>query len=444
MVSLFRSKRRSALKIVIVGNGVAGITCARTARQRDPDASITVISGETDYFFSRTALMYSFMDRLTRRDLEPHERSSYKKQRIDLVRDWVVDLDAGTRTVYLKGGLSLQYDRLVLALGARPRSGSWEGLANVKDGLVNFVSMQDLDACERLAKSTEQAVVVGGGLIGIELVECLWWHKKKVRFLVREPYYWPIALAKEEAEFVTEHMRHHGVDVRFAEELVRVDTDAAGRVSGVGVKGGETLPAQMLGVCIGVQPNIDPMRSFKTAPATDRGIIVNEFLETSLPDVYAAGDCAEFRMSDGRPPFVELIWYTAKRHGEVTGRNLFGDKVAYTPIVFYNSSKFFEIEYTTVGQVMSLPEGTPTIYRKMPGKEISQRIVHDGQRVLGFNMLGSRWNHEILQRWILEHRSPEFALQHLDSAQFDVEFGRVRLSRMEEMELPLQKREHRK
>ena len=70
-------------------------------------------------------------------------------------------------------------------------------------------------------------------------------------------------------------------------------------------------------------------------------------------------------------------------HGEIVGRNLFGDRVAYTPIVFYNSSKFFEVEYTTVGQVMSLPDGTPTIYRKMPGKMISQRIVHDGQRVLG-------------------------------------------------------------
>jgi NADPH-dependent 2,4-dienoyl-CoA reductase/sulfur reductase-like enzyme len=444
MVSLFRGRTRPPLKIVIVGNGVAGITCARVARQRDPKAVITVISGETDYFFSRTALMYSFMDRLTRRDLEPHERSSYRKQRIDLIRDWVVDLDADTRTVYLQGGSTLQYDKLVFAVGARPREGAWDGLDSVRDGLVNFVSMQDLDQCERLAPSTREAVVVGGGLIGIELVECLWWHKKRVTFVVREPYYWPVALAREEAEFVTEHMRHHGVEVRFGEELVRIETDSAGRVSGLLTKSGDRLACQMLGVCIGVQPNIDRMREFKTQPAMDRGIIVNELFETSLPEVYAAGDCAEFRMSDGRPPFVELIWYTAKRHGEIVGRNLFGDKVAYTPIVFYNSSKFFEIEYSTVGQVMSLPEGTPTIYRRMPGKGISQRIVHDGERVLGFNMLGSRWNHELLQRWILEHRSPEFALSNLASAQFDVEFGRVGLDRMEESELPLQKREHRK
>jgi len=303
--------------------------------------------------------------------------------------------------------------------------------------------MQDLENCERLTPSTREAVVVGGGLIGIELVECLWFHKKKVTFLVREPYYWPVALAREEAEFVSEHMRHHGVDVRFGDELTSIETGSDGRVAAVSTKGGARFDCQMLGVCVGVQPNIDRLRSFKTPPALGRGIIVNDRFETSLPDVFAAGDCAEFHFADGRPALVELIWYSAKRHGEIVGRNLFGDQVPYVPPVFFNSSKFFEIEYTTVGQVMSLPDGTPTIYRKMSGQGISQRIVHDGERVLGFNMLGSRWNHEILQRWVAEGRSPEFCLKNLQSAQFDVELGRTALARMEEAELPLQKREHR-
>jgi hypothetical protein len=93
---------------------------------------------------------------------------------------------------------------------------------------------------------------------------------------------------------------------------------------------------------------------------------------------------------------------------------------------------------------MSLPEGIPTIYRRLPGKHVSQRIVHDGERVLGFNMLGSRWNHEILTRWIAERRSPEFCLQHLHEAQFDVELGRMHLAKFDEHHIPLTKKERKR
>lgn len=426
------------MKIVIIGNGVAGITCALTARQREQGAQITVVSGETDYFFSRTALMYAYMDIMPRRNLEPYERSSYKKMGIELVKDWVVDLDAGARRVTLESGASLDYDRLVLAVGASPNMFPWEGADQIKDGKVHFVSMQDLDACERLTPSTKQAVVIGGGLIGIELVECLLHHGVKTSFLIREPYYWPVALGKEEATFVAAHMSAHGVDMRLREEMTRVEVDAQGRVSKVHTSLGNELPCQLLGIAAGVRPNLTRFQGFKDKPELGRGIIVDETLETSLPGVFACGDCAEIHPKGGKP-YGELIWYSAKRQGELVGRNLFGDGIRYEPPIFFNSSKFFEIEYTTVGQVMNAPEGTPTLYMKMPGKDISVRIVHDGQRVLGFNMLGSRWNHEVLERWVLERRSPEFAQKNLKAAQYDVEFGRVPLHKMEVRQIPLEK-----
>lgn len=418
------------MKIVIIGNGVAGITCAFTARERDPDATITVVSGESEYFFSRTALMYAFMDRLNRSDLEPFERGAYDRQRIERIRDWVVDLDASSRQVRLEGGRTLSYDRLVLAVGARPRMFDWPGIDEVRDGLVHFVSMQDLDACERLTPSTRQAVVVGGGLIGIELVECLAFHGVQVTFLVREPYYWPVALGREEAEYVAAHMREHGVDVRLSEEMERVEVDDRGRVSGVVTRAGETLPCQMLGITAGVTPNVERLSAYRDAPAVGRGIVVDETLETGLPGVFACGDCAEIHGADGGV-LHEQIWYSARRQGRVAGNNLFGDRRRYRPPTFFNSSKFFDIEYTTVGEVMRAPAGARSIYLKMPGSRVSARVVHDGERVLGFNMLGSRWNHEVLQRWVDQRRSPEFVMAHLSRAQYDVEFGRLRISALE-------------
>jgi NADPH-dependent 2,4-dienoyl-CoA reductase/sulfur reductase-like enzyme len=427
------------LNIVIIGNGVAGITCAQVARQRDDQARITVVSAETDYFFSRTALMYSYMDMMTRRDLEPIERSAYKKQRIDLVRDWVVDMDPDAGTVQLAGGESLPYDRLVFAVGAAPNMFPWKGADQIKDGKVHFVSMQDLDDCERLTKTSKQAVVVGGGLIGIELVECLLHHGVKVTFLIREPYYWPVALGREEADYVTEHMRHHGVDVRTEEEMTEIVVDEGGRVSGVVTNKGETLPCQMLGIAAGVKPNVERIKAFSHAPELGRGIKVDPTLQTNLPGVYACGDCAEIYYPGQDRPLSELIWYSAKRQGALVGRNLFGDGIRYEPPLFFNSSKFFEVEYTTVGAVMNAPDDSPTIYRKLPGKYVSQRIVHDGERVLGFNMLGSRWNHEVLERWVHERRSAEWVEKNLRAAQYDVEFGRAPLHKHDVKAMPLNK-----
>lgn len=424
------------MRIVIIGNGVAGITCAMTARERDPNAKITVISGETEYFFSRTALMYAYMDLMQRRDLEPYERKDYRAHNIDLVKDWVVNCNAESKFLTLESGQRIPYDKLVYAVGASPNMFHWDGVEHVKDGIVHFVSMQDLDACERLTPSTQRAVVIGGGLIGIELVECLRHHGVEVTFLVREPFYWPIALSKEEATYVTDEMRDHGVDIRLQEEMTRMEVDAEGRIAAIHTNKGEKIECQMLGIAVGVHPNTKRIKAFDHAPEMGRGIITNAFLETSLPDVYACGDCAEIHR-EGHNPLNELIWYSAKRQGKLAAHNVFGDQKAYDPPLFFNSSKFFEIEYTTVGEVVQLPTGTPSIYLKVPKKRISARIVHDGTKVLGFNMLGSRWNHEVLENWVENEKSPEYVVQNLHEAQFDVEFGRIHFDQVKRQDIPI-------
>jgi len=423
-----------ARRFVIIGNGVAGITAAMTLRERDPLASITVLGGETPYFFSRTALMYAFMGSLDRRDMEPFERKVYREQRIDLVFDRVTDLDAAARTVATAGGATLAWDALVVATGSSPRALRLPGVDDSLQGLVHFVSMGDLDACERWTPSTREAVVVGGGLIGVELVECLAHHGVKTRFLVREPWYWPVALCREEGELVTEHLRRHGVDVRVGEEVAAVERDAGGRVAAVTTRAGGSIACQMLGVAIGVEPHVAFLRGVKTPPALGRGVKVDACLRTSLDGVWAAGDCAEIDRGAGRP-LVEQIWYSAKRQGAHVARNLTGPVAPYAPPVFFNSAKFFEVEYTTVGDLADAPPGARSLFRRHPTRPIAQRIVHHEGRVLGFNMLGSRWDHALLTRWVETGRSLEWTLAHLAEAQFDVEFGRADLRAMREEEL---------
>ena len=414
---------------VIVGNGVAGVSCAFEIRKRNPDWKITLISKETDYFFSRTALMYCYMDRMKPVDLEPYERSVYKKQRIELIRDEVINFNSETKKVELKNSPEMVFDKLVLALGAAPRNIPWQGSQSVKEGIVNFVSMQDLEECERLTPTTSQAVVVGGGLIGIELVECLLHHNIQTTFLIREPFFWPVALGEEEAQMVGEHMREHGVDLRFGEQIESIESDSSGRVSSLKTDKNNTLPCQMLGVCVGVSPAIEWLSKVSTPPQLGRGIQVNSYFETSLPDVYACGDCAEIHSDLSKPsdrPLLELIWYSAKRQGELTGVSVSGLKRAYEPPIFYNSSKFFEIEYTTVGVVNQSPKGSKTVTLKLEEEKASVRLIQNERgRLIGFNGLGARFDHTIIEDWIEEQWTVEQCIQNLKSAQFDVEFGRI-------------------
>ena len=425
---------------VIVGNGVAGIQAAFQIRRRyqPSQARITVISDETDYFFSRTALMYAYMNKMQWRDLEPYEREVYDRQKIERVNGRVVDLDADRGQVTLADGTPIDYDKLLLAVGAKPRMVPWKGLEETDEGVVNFVSRQDREACEELTWSTDRAVVVGGGLIGVELVECLEHHGIETTFLVREPFFWPAGLHSEEGQIITDQIRDHGVDLRHEEELAEIVPGRDGRVEAIVTDQDERIDCQMLGIAIGVVPNIDWLDGVTTPPRTNRGILVDRSFETNLPNVWAAGDCIEVEMGHDQEDLVETIWYAAKRHGRLAGQSMLGDEIDYDPPLFFNSAKFMDIEYTTVGEVTTAPSGTDSLFRKMPGEPISQRIVFDDQeRVIGFNMLGSRWEHTILGDWIRERRRLDWVVDHLEEAQFDVEFGRVPLERMEEKEVEL-------
>ncbi|MEJ7604838.1 MAG: hypothetical protein WKF37_00875, partial [Bryobacteraceae bacterium] len=135
---------------------------------------------------------------------------------------------------------------------------------------------------------------------------------------------------------------------------------------------------------------------------------------------------AEIQWPD-RTPLVEQIWYAAKRQGELAARSMLGDSICYRPPVFYNSAKFFSLEYTTVGEVNTAPIGATHSFARHPSKEVSVRIVEQDDAVIGFNMIGSRWNHTFFERWIAERRSRDYCLAHLHEAQFDVEFGRLQL-----------------
>jgi NADPH-dependent 2,4-dienoyl-CoA reductase/sulfur reductase-like enzyme len=445
------------MNVVIVGNGVAGIEAALTLREREPTWDITIVSEESDHFFSRTALMWVFSGQLSHACIEPHERDLYARLRLTRVRARAVGVDLDGRRLLLAGGLDpLPYDRLLLACGSKPRPGPWPG-SDLR-GVGHFVTMQDLEWFEEevhggashggrpprpdhhLAFTSEDSpyrprprarahrgdappkdpVVIGGGLIGIEAVEVLHAAKLHPRFFIREEWFWPIALDGRESTWIAERMREHGVRVHLEENVERLEGE--GHLQRV-VTDRDTYDADLCVVAIGVVPNTDWLEDSGLALQARGGAIeVDEAQQTSDPHVWAAGDCAAVRWYNGwkRP---EQLWYTGRDQGRVAARSMRGERVRYDRGLWYNSAKLFDIEYTTAGLVnMNVEDEAEWFFEETGRVHSTNRIVLAGERVVGFNLLGRRWDHSVLNRWIAERRTLPWVLDHLREASFDTEF----------------------
>ncbi|AQG80990.1 NAD(P)/FAD-dependent oxidoreductase [Spirosoma montaniterrae] len=413
--------------LVIIGNGIAGITTARHVRQQSPDHRITVISAESDHFFSRTALMYIYMGHLKYEHTKPYEDWFWAKNRIDLKRARVEAVETDAKQLRLDDGSFLGYDQLVIATGSKPSFFGWPG--QYLTGVQGLYGLPDLDAMERNTQGISHAVVVGGGLIGVEMAEMLHSRHISVTMLVRERTYWSSVLPAEEGELIGRHLRRHGVDLQLQTELREILPDSQGRVRAIVTTDGREMPCQFVGLAIGVTPNVSLLDG--AGIDVKRGVLVNEFFETNIPNVYAVGDCNEFREpvfgSDGAPRKAnEQIWYTGRMHGETLAQTLCGKRTAYQPGVFFNSAKFFDIEYQTYGTVNAqLAEGEQTLYWEATNGEQCLRINYlaDGQRVVGLHGFGLRLRHAVVDRWIRDKQPLSYVLARLREANFNPEFA---------------------
>lgn len=406
--------------IVIIGNGIAGITCARYIR-KNSDKKITVVSGESEFFFSRTALMYVYMGHMKWDHLKPYEDWFWKKNRINLKKAWVEKIDFQQKKLHFSSEETLNYDKLVLATGSVYNKFGWEG--EDLRGVQGLVSKQDLELLEENTKNCRKAVIVGGGLIGVELAEMLRTRKIDVTILVREKAFWNNVLPLPDAQFISAHIRSHHVEVRHQTEVEEILSDEDAKVRGVVTKEGEEISCELVGLSAGVRPNIDFLK--ESALETDLGILVDRKLKTNIPDVYAIGDCVQHRELVGLRSPVEAVWYTGRIMGETLAKTLTGNPTAYQPGNWFNSAKFFDIEYQTYGHVWAEP-GKDEVHFNWQHQDKTKAITiafnRLDNRFLGINTFGIRMRHKVFDRWLNEKRSIDFVLGHLREANFDPEF----------------------
>jgi len=412
--------------IVIIGNGIAGISAARHIRKLS-NKRIIIISTETDYFFSRTALMYVYMGHMKFEHIQPYENWFWEKNEMELVRGYVTQVDTKNKQLLVDGSRTLHYDKLILATGSKPNKFGWPG--QDLHGAQGLYSKQDLDLLEVNAPNREickRAVIVGGGLIGIELAEMLRSRDIPVTFLVRESSFWNGVLPDGESQMINEHIKEHHIDLRLSTNLKEIVPDENGKVKSVIVQEtGEELACDLVGLTAGVTPNIDFLKD--SGIELGRGVKVNRFLETNVSDVYAIGDCAEQHEPIGNRRPIEAVWYTGRMMGETVAQTICGNRIEYKPGHWFNSAKFLDIEYQTYGWVFGR-KGKPDYEEQFHWRHAKDKVCvtvafhKETWLFLGINTFGIRMRHEIFDRWLTESRDVDYVMEHLTDANFDPEF----------------------
>ena len=351
-------------------------------------------------------------------NIKPYEDWFWEKNRINLINDYVRIIDTENKKLILAGGKNISFDKLIIATGSRSNKFGCKG--QDLNGVQGLYSIQDLELMERNTKNISNAVIVGGGLIGIEMAEMLLSRNIHVTFLVREKSYWDNILPFEESALIGRHILEHGIELRLSEELKEIITDEKGNAKAVITNKGDKIECDFVGLTAGVIPNIDVVLNTNIESA--RGVLVNEFLETSIKDIYSAGDCAEIKSQDGGKNRIEQLWYTGKMQAEALAETVCGNRTKYERGILFNSAKFLDIEYQTYGLVNMNTPNEKNLYWEHPDKKQSIRIVYNDESVIGFNLLGIRYRHEICKKWISNKATIEYVLENLGEANFDPEF----------------------
>jgi len=359
---------------VIIGNGVAGTTAAENIRKMDKEGNITIVTDEDLPFYYRIRLNEFISGDITEQDLIAKGDQWYRDQNIDLkLMTRIVRAELREKIIITENKERLSYDRLLIATGSHSFIPPIKG--SEKRGVFALRTIKDARSILAYASEAEGIVLIGGGLLGLEAGNALRKLGKKVTVVEFFPRLLPRQLDVDGAKRLQEIMEGMGFSFRLGAKTQEVTGDD--HVNGVLLEGGETLPAEMVIISAGVRPNIELAESLGLD--SDKGIKVDEHLQTNQPDIYAAGDVAEFR---GIP---YGIWPAAMEQGKIAGANMAGGKKVYKGSTMVNTLKVVGIDLASAGNIDAENELESRIIKD---EKVYKKIVIENNKIIGCIMLG--------------------------------------------------------
>jgi nitrite reductase (NADH) large subunit len=359
---------------VIIGNGVAGTTAAENIRTTDKEGNITIVTDEDLPFYYRIRLNEYVSGDITEQDLIAKGDQWYRDQNIDLrLMTRIVKADLREKVIITDNNERLSYDRLLIAAGSHSFIPPIKG--SEKRGVFALRTIKDARNISAYAEETEGIVLIGGGLLGLEAGNALRKLRKKVTVVEFFPRLLPRQLDVDGAERLQKIMEGMGFSFRLGAKTQEITGDD--HANGVVLEGGETLPAEMVIISAGVRPNIELAEPLGLD--NDKGIKVDERLQTNQPDIFAAGDVAEFK---GMP---YGIWPAAMDQGKIAGFNMAGGNKVYEGTTMANTLKVVGIDLASAGNIDAENEFESRIVKD---EKVYKKIVIENNRIIGCIMLG--------------------------------------------------------
>ena len=375
-------------KYVIIGNGVAGTTCAQTLRKNDIACDIWLITNEPYPLYNRVSLPRFLQGLLPEQKVMIRDVAWHEEQRITLLTNTLVTgVDTDERVVYLDHGGPLRYDALLVATGGWANKLDVPGVAGVQH-IYNFVTLDDTKDLIARALESKHAVTSGGSFIAYELTEGFNKRGVHVTWLMRGPFWLRTTLDEEGGRLVDEIATHHGVEVVHGEEIKEV-TSAQGLPKSVTTRSGREYPADVIGVGLGLTLN----HGFLDGTAIERrsGVVVDEYMATNAPGVYAAGDVAEFYDTMIGRHHTMGTWDNALAHGRVVAINMAGGREPYEDVPTY-TSPLFDTNIAVMGIAESHNPELSSISKIMPGDRGGKdyrKFFFKGNQLVGAVFIGS-------------------------------------------------------
>ncbi len=386
---------------VIIGTGPAGIAAAQAIRGKDTRASITLVGDESYGYYSRPGLAYYLTGEIPESGLYPYKKDEIKNLNIRMLHTCVKAIHPDQHQIENEASGKLGYDRLLIATGAQAARMNVTGID--LDGVITLDNLDDARHILKLTRKTRSAIVVGGGITALEIVEGLRARGVQVHYFLRGGRYWSNVLDETESQIVEHRLIEEGVRIHYHTELGEI-LETRGRVTGVVTKNGEKIKCKVVAVAIGIQPRTE--LALTAGLRVDRGILVDEYLQTSEPDIYAAGDVAQVYDPHTGSSIVDSLWGPARQQGHAAGLNMTGAVVPYIKAVPFNVTRLAGLTTTIVGSVgrgidedlIGIARGDSETWRQLPDAISAQsdfdvnrlRIMIGEQHIIGAIVMGDQ------------------------------------------------------
>lgn len=414
------------MRYVILGSGVAGVSAIEAIRSVDPSGEIVLVAEDPHGFYSRPGLAYYLTGEIPEGQLFPRRNEDWKRLKVQYLSGRAVRLFPQTREVEVlrrivkKSWFSstiheekfrLSYDRLLLATGSQASPLTVPG--HDLQGVLKLDHLEDARQILRLARRGRRAVVIGGGITSLELVEGLQAQGVQVHYIMRGDRYWSNVLDETESHIVEERLKAEGVTLHHNAETAEI-LGRNGRVRGVRLADGKVIPCEMVAYAIGVRPRVELAQQADLN--VDRGILVNEYLQTNVPEIYAAGDVAQVYDARLGKTVLDSLWTPAREQGYNAGLNMAGGTKSHQRGVAFNVTRLAGITTTIIGGVghgrdadtVGIVRGDSETWRELPDAIIAQtgfevnrlRLIVGSRTLLGAVIMGDQTLSWPLQRMI--------------------------------------------